>query len=271
MAEPTTAVVLWQNLSAALHAAQQFGKLVQAVSMSWNVLQTFLNRSQRQELQVKKLRNHLKVIARALREAHFAVGEHSLLPPGDFLAQELAAVLAAVEKACADPKLYELEVVVEKAAFIRERVTDKLQTFASAASMTQGCSSEALILNRTLATLSANSLLVSNACLADSSGACGLPGPESASNFQPLFPHLFEQLSPAAAEDYESAAESESEWETAQGGDHDDGYVSCDEIAFWDKAHRYWLGRGDCSAQQSDGSGGASAPTSAAPPDVVVC
>jgi hypothetical protein len=225
----SSAIVFWTNLSTGLEAVQKFGKFMQAVSLSWETLQKIDH-----NLEVKRLRKDLLVIAQALREAHFAVGEHKLLPPNDFLALELKSVLAAVEKACADPKLYELEIVIEKASFVQTRVQEKLQAMSNEAAIETNINSESTAsraLRRALDRLSANSLMVSQAIPKDS-----LQGLD----FEPRFPDLYPKPS-CAAEEYDSAAESEKDF--LIDGREDGGYTSCDEDAFWKDAHDYWVGK----------------------------
>jgi len=234
MSEAILTVALWERACTGLDAVHKFAKLVQVLAASWEVLQRFLNRNQRKKLQVKKLREDLLIIGRELREAHFAIGEQYLLPPNDFLAQELAAVLMAVEKACAaEPRLYELEVVLERAAFVQERVADKLLAVLPTGTPRpvpmEAADFNDSPLHQVLADLSARSVMVAEA-LQNSSASLHASDDDV----------MMRSTASLASEDYDTAAEEEDELggESCAESD-DDGYTTCDEDAFWTEARSH--------------------------------
>jgi hypothetical protein len=219
------AFLLWSNVSEGLHAVQEFAKLVQVLGTSWQVLQKVLGRSQQKELRAASLRKELLVIYRQLREAHFAIGEHGLLPTNDFLAMELSAVLQVVEKACAaEPQRFQLEVVLDRAAFMQERVTDKLLALLPSGTSIEAADVENGPLRRVLADLLARSLVVEEAL---QTTVMAHPSLDDTSKCI-----CREQNAPGSSTwlDYDTAAEDESDWGKTSTCESDDaGYTSCED------------------------------------------
>lgn len=235
------AIVLWQNLSTGLDGLQRFAKLVQVLSASWHVVEKLMSRKDKTKLKVESLRKDLLEIGQVLREAHFNIQENKLLCDSDFLGQELASVLAAVEKACCEPKWYELHVVTERASFVQERVMEKLRLLAEQAQLDEVANVDASALQHTLERMKAKAYLVDLALL-ELRG----DGEDSVSrSHMPVRPICLQGT--ASADEYDSALESEDE--CVEISDSDEGYVTCDEEAFWNEARQYFASQGSGSGK----------------------
>lgn len=243
MSESILALDLWNQMNTGLHALQKFSKLVCALAKSWSFLRKHLSNNQREELKVLQLRKDLLAISHSLREVHFAMREQNLVGADDFLAQELAAVLSAVETACAaEPKLYQLEVAMDRAAFIQQRVTKRLAAIVPQPSQETGLlptappleslpSSYDYACKEAFPKLSAKSLMVMQALQ-----KCAVGNGSAVGNGIGL-----RGCSSLSSDEYDSAAEDESDWCKDRADDTDDGYVSCDEDVFWQEARCYFM------------------------------
>eukprot|EP00929_Paragymnodinium_shiwhaense_P103875 TRINITY_DN6770_c0_g1_i3.p1 TRINITY_DN6770_c0_g1~~TRINITY_DN6770_c0_g1_i3.p1 ORF type:complete len:387 (+),score=62.72 TRINITY_DN6770_c0_g1_i3:78-1238(+) len=236
------AMELWTRMQTGLDALKEFAKLVSLISASWSSLQKLLNRDQRVALQVQKLREDLLVIYRDLRETHFALRQqHAWLLAGDVLCQELDAVLKAVEEACSsEPKLYRLEMALDKATFIQQRIQERLGELALIPSAPPSEGTVADTLELSFPDLTAKSFMVMQALKPNSNApGCGrMPLQPAANAHSPE--HCGRQLFPDV-DGYDSAAESERDWQRTKDDDRDADYLSCDEDEFWREARCFFI------------------------------